>query len=75
MGRLIEEDDDFVDDDFGQSADGLEDDTDLTLSGSPKDEPNRLKYYTERRRRIEDLIEAARMRDELGLYDDDLFAS
>lgn len=77
MGRFIEEDDEFDGVDFEDSEQGdqgFDQDAEETTASSATDERSRMRQYTERRRRIEDLIEASRMRDQLGLYEDDLFA-
>lgn len=73
MGRFIEEedDDDFDGDSFEDNTDDFDSGTEEVVADSATDERSRMRQYTERRRRIEDLIEEARLRDELGMYDDD----
>lgn len=75
MGRFIEEEDDFDGADFEDDTDGFSEDSEVVAEARVPDERSQARSYTERRRRIEDLIEASRLRDELGLYEDDLFAS
>lgn len=71
MGRFIEEEDDFDGDGFEDNTEDFDSDSEEVVVESATDERSRMRQYTERRRRIEDLIEEARLRDELGIYDDD----
>lgn len=76
MARYIEEEEEeFEDDNFEASEESFDGDDDEILLEEVPDERSRMRMYTERRRRIEDLIETSRLRDELGIYDDDLFAN
>ena len=55
-------------DDFEDS-----DDDDTLLDSEPLDSADRKRLFTDRRRRVEELQELWRLRDELGLYDDELY--
>ena len=63
MTDLLDDIDDFVD--------GDEEDT--LIAEESLDVASQKRLYTDRRRRVEDLRDLWRMRDELGLYDSELF--